>query len=27
MKNHWVVKKKTICLVAHTTLKTMNNNL
>jgi hypothetical protein len=27
LKNHWVVKKKTIYLVAHTTLKTMNNNL
>jgi hypothetical protein len=27
MKNQWVVKKKEICLVVHTALKTMNNNL
>jgi hypothetical protein len=27
MNNQWVVKKKKICLVVHTALKTMNNNL
>jgi hypothetical protein len=27
MKNQWVVKKKTIYLVARTIIKTMNNNL
>lgn len=27
MKNKWLVKKKAIYLVAHTIMKTMNNNL